>query len=279
MVRSPIDRSLSSAAIAVLLCALCACSDDDSEKKSRGLHYMPEMYDTLAYKSQTAFDHVDEPGNIHRQSPAMLTPPVGTVSRDFAPYDIAPTDFAAAKALVNPLAPTAAVLKRGQRVFNTFCATCHGLDGNAANGLVAPTKERPERFSGVPSLNGTNVPALSDGEIYHIISVGRNRMANLRAQLPSSDRWSVILYVRALDRATLALSDAEVRLAKLENEMAEGGAHSTDPFAKSELETARAIAAQRKKDLELIKHAGDGSEFEPPPKPVPEYVTPVYPEK
>jgi mono/diheme cytochrome c family protein len=272
------DKRLLTSAAAIAVLALCACSDGDSEKKSRGFRYMPEMYDTLAFKSQQSYDVV-EGGTIHHQTPAMLSPPVGAVSRDFAPYDIAPTDFASAKSLINPLAPTAAVLKRGQQVFRTFCATCHGLDGNSANGLVAPTKERPDRFTGVPSLNGTNVPALSDGEIYHIISVGRNRMANLRAQLLSNDRWSVILYVRALDRATLALSDAEVRLAKLVSEMAEGGPHAVDPFAKAELETARAIATQRKKDLDLIKHAGDGSEFEPPPKPVPEYVTPVYPEK
>lgn len=272
------DKPLVTAVFAMAMLALAACSDGDSEKKSRGFRYMPEMYDTLAYRSQQSFESVDG-GTTHRQTPAMMIPPAGTVSRDFAPYDIAPTDFASAKALVNPLAPTAAVLKRGQHVFRTFCATCHGLDGNSANGLVAPTKERPERFTGVPSLNGTNVPALSDGEIYHIISVGRNRMANLRAQLLCNDRWSVILYVRALDRATLALSDAEVHLAKLVSEMAEGGAHAVDPFAKAELETARAIATQRKKDLELIKHAGDGSEFEPPPLPVPEYITPAFPEK
>lgn len=271
-------KPFSASTAALLILALCACSDGDSEKKSRGFHYMPEMYNTLAYKSQQSFESV-EGGTAHHQTPAMFVPPVGTVSRDFAPYDIAPTDFVSAKALVNPLAPTTAVLKRGQREFRTFCATCHGLDGNAANGLVAPTKERPERFTGVPSLNGTNVPALSDGEIYHIITVGRNRMANLRAQLLSSDRWSVILYVRALNRATLALSDAEVRLAKLVSEMAEGGPHSVDPFAKAELETARAISTQRKKDLELIKHAGDGSDFEPQPQPVPEYAAPAFPEK
>jgi mono/diheme cytochrome c family protein len=241
------------------------------------MHYMPEMYDTLALKSQVAFE--SGAGANRHQSPGMLAPPAGTVSRGFAAYDIAPTDLASARALVNPLAPSAAVLKRGQREFGIFCATCHGLDGNSANGLVAPTKERPERFTGVPSLNGTNIAALSDGEIYHIVSLGRNRMGNLRAQLLPDDRWSVIFYVRALCRATLALSDAEARLSKLESEMAEGGPHASDPYAKAELETARAISAQKKKDLELIKHAGDAAEFEPPPKPVPEYVTPTYPEK
>jgi mono/diheme cytochrome c family protein len=271
------DRPFLVIAAVAALAALTACADGDSEKKSRGLHYMPEMYDTLAMKSQTAFESVD--GTTRHQSPGMLAPPAGTVSRGFAPYDIAPTDFAAAKLMANPLAPSAAVLKRGQRTFGTFCAACHGLDGNAANGLVAPTKERPDRFGGVPSLNGTNIAALSDGEIYHFISVGRNRMVNLRAQLLPDDRWSVILYVRALSRATLALSDAEARLSKLESEMAEGGAHASDPYAKAELETARAISAQKKKDLELIKHAGDAAEFEPPAKPVPEYVTPTYPEK
>jgi mono/diheme cytochrome c family protein len=271
------DRPTLVIAAAAAAIVLAACADGDSEKKSRGMHWMPEMYNTPALKSQTAIE-ISEVGSRH-QWPAMLVPPAGTVSRGFAPYDLAPSDFAAAKLIANPLAPSAAVLKRGQRTFGIFCATCHGLDGNAANGLVAPTKERPDRFTGVPSLNGTNVAGFSDGEIYHIITLGRNRMGNLRAQLLPDDRWSVILYVRALSRATLALSDADARLSKLESEMAEGGAHASDPYAKAELETARAISAQKKKDLELIKHAGDAAEFEPPAKPVPEYVTPTYPEK
>ncbi len=201
------------------------------------------------------------------------------MSRELAPYDIAPTDFAAAKLLVNPLAPTAATLREGQHAFATFCAVCHGVDGNAVNGFVAPTKERPLRFTGVPSLNGANVARLSDGEIYHIITLGRNRMPNYRAQLPPHARWSAILYLRALDRATLAVSDAEATLAKLESEAAEGGAHAADPLAKIDLENARQVVAQKRRDLELIKRGGSGAEFEPAPAPLPEYVKPEWPEK
>src|SRR5580658_7159821 len=68
------------AAVAAAI-ALAACADGDSEKKSRGMHYMPEMYDTLALKSQTAFESTD--GATRHQTSGMLVPPAGTVSRGF----------------------------------------------------------------------------------------------------------------------------------------------------------------------------------------------------
>jgi mono/diheme cytochrome c family protein len=266
------------AALAVC-CVLASCGGGDSEKKARGIKFMPEMYDTPAYKSQQAMEALADDGKTRRQLPAMMPPPPGTVSRELAPYDIAPADFAAAKLLVNPLAPSAAVLKQGQRAFATFCAVCHGLDGNAANGYVATSKEHPERLGSVPSLNALNVMRLSDGELYHIITLGRNRMPNYRAQLPPQARWAAIHYLRALDRATLAMSDAEAMLVKLEADAAEGGAHANDPYAKAELEAARAAVVQKKRDLELIKRGGEGAEFEPPTAPQPEYVKPEWPEK
>src|SRR5258708_6235901 len=107
-------------------------------------------------------------------------------------------------------------------------------------------RSHPERLGSVPSLNGANVARLSDGELYHIITLGRNRMPNYRAQLTPQARWAAIHYLRALDRATLAMGDDEAALAKLEAEAAEGGAHANDPYAKAELETARLVAAQTK---------------------------------
>jgi mono/diheme cytochrome c family protein len=274
-----VDRSGSRFLLALAtLLVLAACNDGDSEKKSRGFEYMPEMYNTPAYKSQQAMEFTIDGGKIQVQAPAMLTPPTGTVSRDFAAYDIAPTDLAAARALINPLAGDSRVLHEGQREFMTFCAVCHGLDGNSANGFVAATKSHPDRFNAIPSINGSNIAAMSDGEIYHIVSLGRARMPNYRAQLPSHMRWAVVSYLRALDRATLARSDADATLSKLESEMAEGGKRAKDPYAKADLDKARAVVEQRKLDLILIKQGGDGSDFAPPPAPVPEYVKPQFPE-
>jgi mono/diheme cytochrome c family protein len=206
----------------------------------------------------------------------MLTPPAGTVSRESAGYQLAPTDFAAAKQLVNPLLPTSDTLKTGQKWFNITCAACHGRDGDATNAAVAPTKERPNRFTGVPSLTGTNVERLSDGEIFHIISVGRGRMPSIHAQVLPEQRWAVIHYLRALNRATLSLTDAEQQLKDLEKGAAAGYGQVAPELA-AELATLRKRVAQRRIDLALIQAGGDGAAFAPAKPARPEYEKAAWP--
>ncbi len=252
--------------------ALSGCGE--SEKSSRGFDYMPEMYNHPGYKSQTARAVTD--GKTVRHVPMMLQPVDGTVPRGGAGYTIAATDIAGAKALVNPQAATEAVLKRGQLLFNRTCAMCHGRDGDATHGYVAPTKERPDRFGGIPSINTQNVALMTDGEIYHIISLGRNRMQDLSAQLLPADRWSVVLYASALARATQAMTDAEKRLAELQKATAAGAPKANDAEAKAELTACMATIEQKKRDLQLIQQGGEGDEFIPPQKPVPEYVKPSW---
>lgn len=258
-----------SAAIVALVLAGCG----ESEKAERGIDFMPEMYNHPGYESQTVREVSD--GKTVRHVPMMLPMIDGTVSRDGAAYDVALQDTAAAKALVNPLAPTAAVLKRGQQLYNNTCAMCHGRDGDAANGYVVATAKHPNRFASVQSINTANVALMSDGEIYHIISRGRNRMADFSAQLVPADRWAVVLYTKALARATQAIGDAESQLAKLEKD-AQQSIKDNNPYDKAALDAARALVAQRKRDLLLIQQGGEGDEFIPPKKPVPEYVKPSW---
>jgi mono/diheme cytochrome c family protein len=255
----------------IAVIALTGCGE--SEKSSRGLDFMPEMYNHPGYESQTARAVSD--GKTTHHVPMMLPAIDGTVSRDGAAYAIAPTDFASAKNLINPHPATTVVLKRGQQLYNITCAVCHGRDGDAANGHVAPTEDHPDRFGGIPSINTTNVALMSDGELFHIITRGRNRMADLSAQLLPEDRWAVVHYTSALARATQAVGDAEARLAKLEAE-AQQAIKGNNPYDKAELEAARALVAQRKGDLLLIQQGGEGDAFIPPKKPVPEYVKPSW---
>jgi mono/diheme cytochrome c family protein len=254
-------------ALAAALLALAACG---SEKKSRGIDLLPDMFNTPAYKSQTAgtieVDARDAQGQPIRRivhAPAMLTPPVGTVPRGQQPYPLAATDWAGAKLHRNPLAPTPAVLKQGQRDFLTFCAPCHGRDGNAANGYVAKT------FSGIPSLNGVSMLLLSDGEVFHTITMGKARMWNLRAQLPPERRWSLVHFVKLQARAAVAVEDLEKLTPMVDAELAKS---PNDRRAE-----VLALAAQAKSDLAGIQAAGDGNAYIPPPPAVPEYVGPAWP--
>ena len=252
-------------AAAALFGMLVGCSD---EKPERGIEALPDMYHSPAFEAQTAL--VSHDGKV--QYPAMLTPPEGTVSRGFVPYAVEPNDWATAKKLNNPQIASKEVLKLGQTWFNHTCATCHGKDGNAIHGNVA------KQFSGIPSINGTNVLNMTEGEIYHIISVGRNRMGNLRAQLRPPERWAVVSYVRLLARATIAKNDADTVIGD-----AQGVIHDKpeDAAAQAAVRQGRIMLDQRTADLAAILKLGDEAEsgsveFQPLPEPVPDYVSPSW---
>ena len=245
----------------VTLAVLSSCSE---EKPERGLEALPDMFHSPAHKPQTAL--VTPDGKNHYAS--MLTPVEGTVPRGFVPYSVAVADVATARRLVNPLSPSRDVLRTGQTWYNNTCATCHGRDGNSAHGNVS------KQFSGIPSLNTLNVLNMPEGEIYHIVAVGRNRMPNLRAQLPPAERWAVVEYVQVLARAAVAATDAATVISDAE---AAVKAQPEDSAAQSALKQAKALVSQREADLRAILALGDhaeqaAAEFKPLPEPVPEYV-------
>ncbi len=248
--------------VAVALLAGC-----DSEKKDRGLELLPDMFHSPAYESQTALVSAD--GKI--QSPALMPPVAGTVPRGFTPYGLGANDWAGAKQLVNPLTPSAVVLKTGQKGYLATCAVCHGRDGNASHGYVA------KQFSGIPSLNGANIIGLTEGEIYHIITVGRGRMPQHQAQLLPADRWATVTYVKALARATIAKKAVEEVVGDAENVLR---ANPADTAAQATMAQNRPILELRKADLDAILKLEDAHEaaeaFKPLPEPVPEYVAPTW---
>ena len=200
--------------LTILVIVSCFAACQDQGKDERGLNYMPDMYDSNALESQDAFvveEQIDGGAIRRTEVPVMQQPVAGTVSRDYQALDLR-EDLGAA--LVNPLAATSDVLRRGQIKYDIYCAVCHGKDGNVANGYVA------SKLTGVLSINTDNVAQMSDGEIYHIITHGRNRMPNYAAQLLPEDRWAVIHYLRALREAAQAKDAAKSRYQRLqENDM------------------------------------------------------------
>jgi len=255
--------------------ALVSC---EGEKHSRGLDYIPDMYESPAYKSQQAQvvgpkDNA-ELAEVH-QVPMMLTPPAGTIPRDFTPYQIAALDKKTSRDNPNPLAPTASVLKKGQEAYNIYCAVCHGNDGNATkNSYVAGDADKP-LFAGIKNLNGSNISLLSDGDLYHILTYGQAKMPNYSAQLLPHTRWAVVHYVRALNRASVAAEDVDKRLAAAEEDFK---ANAQDVQKKTDAEALRDLKRQVDRDRELILKGGGGEAFIPAAAPVPEYIKPQWPE-
>lgn len=149
--------------------------------------YMPDMADQPALKAQKYVEGLPK----HR---GMLSPPEGTIPRNFEPYPYKEDPEGAGRNLKNPLLVSEEILIAGQRSFNTYCSVCHGLKG-LGDGPVVPSFPKP------PSLTSEKIKGWADGRIYHVISVGQNLMPSYASQLPAEKRWSIVHYIRALQRA------------------------------------------------------------------------------
>ncbi len=121
--------------------------------------------------------------------PAPKSLPVG-----FSRYPLDPSDASASAAIKNPIAPTADNLRYGKQMFETTCVVCHGAEGTG-KGYVVPPYPQP------PDLTAQRVRNWSDGQIYHVITAGQGRMWSYKSQLSQMERWAVVNYVRALQRA------------------------------------------------------------------------------
>ena len=163
------------------LLGIVACGAQ--EKKETTLEYMPDMADAPSVKAQ------EEP---------MRVPPSGTFPMGYKPYPYAVNEGDRAGAeLSNPLPLTRDVLMNGQKVYNTFCVVCHGPAGKGDGSVVGLN-----RFPMPPSLHSDKVTKQwSDGRIYHVITKGQNLMPSYATQIFSEERWAVIYYLRALQRA------------------------------------------------------------------------------
>jgi len=165
--------------------AFAGCSH---RKSQPAFEYMANMAYSPSVKAQN-----EDP--LHPGMSAMHPPVPGTVPRGFTPYRYAVEDsLIAQRELVNPLPRTAEVLGRGQRVFMTYCVVCHGPKGNG-EGYIVP------KFPMPPSLLSPKVSGWADGRIFHVITRGQNLMPSYASQILPEDRWAVIHYVRALERA------------------------------------------------------------------------------
>ncbi|MBI4366471.1 MAG: cytochrome c [Deltaproteobacteria bacterium] len=161
--------------------ALAAC-----DRHKTAYEYMPDMADAVSVKAYEG--DAASPGN------RSVRPPVkGTIPRGFTPYPY-PESPEAAASLRNPLPRTTAILRQGQKTFQTHCQVCHGGRG-LGDGPIVPKFPKP------PSLVSEKVGAWTDGRIFHVITRGQNLMPSYAAQVSPEERWAAIHYVRVLQRA------------------------------------------------------------------------------
>ena len=132
--------------------------------------------------------------------------PPGTVASSFGPagqplktdpflYQGKLADGSFARGFPPSLAVDRQLLLRGRDRFTIYCSPCHGAVGDG-NGIV-----KKYGMGAVPTYQDDRLRAMAEGEIFNTITNGKGQMNPYGDKLLAADRWAVIAYVRALQRA------------------------------------------------------------------------------
>ena len=137
----------------------------------------------------------------------MRLPVEGTVTRGFIPYPFM-GETNPKQVLSNSYFPTKENLELGQRKYLTYCSPCHGNYGDGDSRLAG-------QFPNPPTLHSERAGNFEDGMIYHIITNGQNVMPSYASQITREERWAIVNYIRALQRAKNA-TDSDLKFVKAE---------------------------------------------------------------
>jgi len=144
---------------------------------------------------------------------AMRLPPNGSVARgqlntdDLLNYGlVAGSDTTFADTF--PVAVDSTLLARGQGRFDIYCAVCHGASG-LGNGPVSRRAEELKEVSWTPPTDLTSQVVVDRpaGHLYNTITNGIRNMPAYGPQITVKDRWAIVAYLRALQRARAATLD------------------------------------------------------------------------
>lgn len=126
-----------------------------------------------------ALAHKDAAGAFVKQNPLPLAHKFQVLGRDVAAID------------------------HGKERFDIHCAICHGLTGQGGNGPTGHGLVGRRWKVAVPNFHfvegkDNRVANLTDGELFDVITYGKNTMPAYGARLSVKDRWAIVHYVRAL---------------------------------------------------------------------------------
>jgi len=173
------------------------------------LYVFPDMEWQLKLRPQKPNGFL--PSGLSSQLPVAGTIPRGnpleTVGGSVFPYEDSPVNTGLLTGTTNylennPLAINAELLKRGQQRFTINCSPCHGqlADGNGITRKIGA-------MAVVANLHDKRIVEMPDGELFYIISNGRNLMRPYAPNVTVADRWAVVAYLRALQLSRLGTLD------------------------------------------------------------------------
>jgi|ERR1041385_617114 hypothetical protein len=141
------------------------------------------------------------PGTVARSVPLQ------TASGAIYPFEDSPVNTGRITGTTNflennPLPITAELLERGRQRFTINCSPCHGAIGDG-KGIT----QRIGAMAVVGNLHDKRMVEMPDGEIFYVITNGRNLMGAYGPNVDVRDRWAIVAYVRALQLARLGTID------------------------------------------------------------------------
>ena len=101
-------------------------------------------------------------------------------------------------AAVFPFAITKAVMDRGHERYDIFCSPCHSRTGMGDGMIVRRGYRKP------PTFHLDRLRQAAPGYVFDVITSGFGAMPDYAAQIPVSDRWAIVAYLRALQRSQQA---------------------------------------------------------------------------
>jgi mono/diheme cytochrome c family protein len=165
------------------------------------IEVFPDMNRQAKYKPQAGSRFFAD-GRADRPLPAGAVPRGRTIAQD--PDFLREDDFlyrgrtAAgefARGFPQQLALDEKFMQRGKERFTIYCAPCHGALGDG-QGIT-----KSYGMATTASYHDDRIRKMPEGEIFNTITNGKNTMSPYADKLGPEDRWAVIAYVRALERA------------------------------------------------------------------------------
>ncbi|MBN1490776.1 MAG: cytochrome c, partial [Phycisphaerae bacterium] len=107
-----------------------------------------------------------------------------------------------------PMPVTRERLERGRGRYDVFCAECHGLSGYG-DGPIHRRAETLEESRWIPptTFHDDTIRNQPVGQLFDTITNGIRTMPAYGPQIPVDDRWSIVAYMRALQRSQHASLD------------------------------------------------------------------------
>jgi len=167
-----------------------ASCNSGNMRRNPGKIYAPDMTYSVAYDAYTS-----NPNFADSQTSRL--PVEGTVARGHQLPDHLMNDSNAFKTFTTSMRFGETELKEGGRLFNIYCAICHGpnLDGQGPLYSSGKFAAMPANFKDGKYLH------MPVGQVYAAMKFGKNMMGSYASQLDMKQRWQIVAYIKKFQSA------------------------------------------------------------------------------